>query len=348
MFNPNKVLLNKIKERGGFINAHAHFDRAFTVTEENMEKVVNYHLFDKWKFVDSFKKSAGVNRYLSNIANAITNQINHGVAGAMTFVDVDTVSGFRALEAATQAKQQAAAIGFELKICSQALKGVLKPNETALLRKALDMGYLDAIGGLPRADQTYEQAHLDQILFLGREYNKRVHVHVDQLNDNNEKETELLARRTMHWAMEGKVTAVHSISIAAHNKEYRKEVYKMSRDAGLSFITCPTAWIDSRRNEWLTPTHNSITPVEEMLEHDLIVAIGSDNIQDVYKPFSDGNMYTEIKFLLESLHLYNIDALVDIATKNGRLVIGMEDFKNAGSKSGRSSILPAESRQQVC
>ena len=166
---------------------------------------------------------------------------------------------------------------------------------------------------------------MDEILFLGKEYDKRVHVHVDQLNDNNEKETELLARRTMRWGMEGKVTAVHGISIAAHSKEYREEVYKMSRDAGLSFISCPTAWIDSRRTEWLTPTHNSITPVEEMLEHDLVVAIGTDNIQDVYKPFSDGNMYTEVKFLLESLHLYDIDALVDIATKNGRLVIGMEE-----------------------
>ena len=47
MFNPNKALLHKIHEVGGFVNAHAHFDRAYTVTEENMEKVVNYHLFDK-------------------------------------------------------------------------------------------------------------------------------------------------------------------------------------------------------------------------------------------------------------------------------------------------------------
>ena len=54
MFNPNELLIKKIKEKGGFINSHAHFDRAYTVTEENMEKVVNYHLFDKWKFVDKF------------------------------------------------------------------------------------------------------------------------------------------------------------------------------------------------------------------------------------------------------------------------------------------------------
>tara|TARA_Y100000114_G_C11749644_1_gene323536 strand:+ start:959 stop:1999 length:1041 start_codon:yes stop_codon:yes gene_type:complete len=340
MFNPNTLLLEKIKEKGGFINAHAHFDRAYTVTEDNMEKVVNYHLFDKWKFVDSFKKNASTAKYFSNITTAIAEQIKYGVAGAMTFIDVDSVSGFKALEAAVEAKKQAAEIGFELKICSQALKGVLKNDESTYLRKALEMDYLDAIGGLPRADQGYEQAHLDSILFLGKEYGKRVHVHVDQLNDNNEKETELLARRTMRWGMEGKVTAVHSISVAAHNKEYREEVYKMSRDAGLSFITCPTAWIDSRRTEWLSPTHNSITPVEEMLEHDLIVAIGSDNIQDVYKPFSDGNMYTEIKFLLESLHLYDIDALVNIATKNGRLVIGMEESHgDTQIQSRRSGVL---------
>lgn len=325
MFNPNNILIQRIKERGGFINAHAHFDRAYTVTEDNMEKVVNYHLFDKWKFVDNFKKNADVSKYADNILAAVRNQIDQGVAGAMTFIDVDSVSGFKALEAAQVCKQLAADEGFTLKICSQALKGVLNPKENKILRKALEMNYLDAIGGLPRADHGYEQAHLDEILFLGKEYNKRVHVHVDQLNDNNEKETELLARRTMRWGMQGKVTAIHSISVAAHNKEYREEVYKMSRDAGLSFISCPTAWIDSRRTEWLTPTHNSITPVEEMLEHDLVVAIGTDNIQDVYKPFSDGNMYTEVKFLLESLHLYDIDALVEIATKNGRLVIGMEE-----------------------
>ena len=331
MFNPNHKLIQKIKEKGGFINSHAHFDRAYTVTEENMEKVVNYHLFDKWQFVDKFKKNAEVSIYIHNMMAAINQQIKYGVVGALTFVDIDTVCDFKAIEAAQIVKKEAKAKGFELKICSQALKGVLAPKENRLLRKALDLGYLDVIGGLPRADEGKVQAHLDEILFLGKEYGKRVHVHVDQLNDSLEKETEMLALRTMHWGMEGRVTAVHGISIAAHPKEYRERVYGLARDADLSFVSCPTAWIDSRRKEWLSPTHNSITPVEEMIKHGLTVAIGSDNIQDVYKPFSDGNMYTELKFLLECLHLYDIDALVDIAPKNGRLVIGMED-DNEGAK----------------
>jgi cytosine/adenosine deaminase-related metal-dependent hydrolase len=329
MFNPNKLLMRKIQNNGGFVNAHAHFDRAFTVTENNMEEVVNYHLFDKWSFVDKFKKKASVEDYFNNFKQAIDRQLALGVVAGLSFVDIDSVSEFRAIEAAQLAKKYGQENGFTLKIASQALKGVIAPTENKLLRKALEMDYLDVIGGLPKVDKNYESAHLDQILFLGREYNKRVHVHVDQLNVDNETETEDLALATIKHKMYGKVTAVHSISLACHHKIYRERVYNVAKDAGLSFITCPTAWIDSRRSERLSPTHNSITPVEEMLKHNLVVAIGSDNIQDVYKPFSDGNMYLEVKFLLESLHLYNIDALVKIATDNGRLVIGMEDDNGA-------------------
>jgi cytosine/adenosine deaminase-related metal-dependent hydrolase len=96
----------------------------------------------------------------------------------------------------------------------------------------------------------------------------------------------------------------------------------MSKDAGLSFIACPTAWIDSRRTETLSPTHNAITPVDELIEHDLIVALGSDNIHDVYKPYSTGDMRTELKFLLEATHIYDQEVLTKIATENGKIVIG--------------------------
>ena len=53
------------------------------------------------------------------------------------------------------------------------------------------------------------------------------------------------------------------------------------------------------------------------------VAIGSDNICDVYKPFSNGDMMVELRFLLESTHFYDIDSLVDIATTNGKQIIGI-------------------------
>jgi len=176
---------------------------------------------------------------------------------------------------------------------------------------------------LPGADQGREAEHLDVLFEAAKATNKRVHVHVDQLNSADEKETELLARKTIQWGLEGKVTAVHGISIAAHKKSYRNEVYKMCLDAGLSFVACPTAWIDARRNEVLSPTHNAVTPIDEMIPLGITVALGSDNICDIYKPYADGNMHTELRVLLESTHFYDMDELLKIATVNGLKVIGL-------------------------
>ena len=213
----------------------------------------------------------------------------------------------------------------DYRIASQTLKGVLDSECSAMLEAALEQDLIDVIGSLPGADKGQEEEHLEYLLDLARFYNKRLHVHVDQLNTVAEKETELLAIKTIEYEMEGRVTAVHGISLAAHVKDYRKYVYELCQEASLSFIACPTAWIDCRRSEELNVNHNALTPVEEMLQYNLVVAIGSDNIHDIYKPFSTGNMKTELRFLLEGLHLYDIPDLLDIATVNGKEVMGLYD-----------------------
>jgi cytosine/adenosine deaminase-related metal-dependent hydrolase len=203
----------------------------------------------------------------------------------------------------------------------QTLKGVLDPKLATVMSNAASS--VNIIGSLPGADKGREDEHINWVMNAAKKYKKRVHVHVDQLNTPKEKETEWLARKTIEHGLEGKVTAVHSISLACHHINYRKEVYKICKDAGLSFITCPGAWIDHPRREDLAPIHNAITPVDELLEHDLVVAIGSDNIYDVYKPFANGDMMFELRLLLEACKIYDIDELVKIATTNGKKVLGL-------------------------
>ena len=61
-----------------------------------------------------------------------------------------------------------------------------------------------------------------------------------------------------------------------------------------------------------------------MIPRGIPVAIGSDNISDVYKPFSNGDMMVELRFLLEATHFYDVEKLVEIATTNGRYVMGLD------------------------
>lgn len=323
MWNPLSSLLEKIKGHGGFVNAHAHFDRAYSVSREDFQNTqVESHLHEKWKLVDKFKSQATEDIYLQHIVSALRTQHAQGVQACLSFIDCDPVAEDRALKSALRAKKIASEeLHMRFLIACQTLKGVLNPDARKWFDQSIE--FVDIIGGLPGTDPGKEAEHLDILLKTAKENKKRVHVHVDQLNSAHENETELLAQKTIQWAMEGQVSAVHGISIAAHPKEKRKEIYKISRDAGLSFVACPTAWIDARRNETLAPTHNAVTPIDEMIPEGLIVALGSDNICDLYKPFADGNMTTELRLLLEANHYYNEENLLKIATVNGLKVLGL-------------------------
>jgi len=318
-YDPLNELKKRIADAGGFCNAHAHFDRAGTITPEDLKETVNNHLFEKWTLVDKFKSSASQTDYYENFSYAISLQIQCGVSSALSFVDIDFVCKHHALNASLHAKDLAKFLSIDLKIACQTLKGVTSAEARDLIENRLEL--FDIIGSLPKADRGKEEEHLDIVMGWAKETGKRLHVHVDQLNSAEEKETELLARKTIQHGLEGRVTAVHSISLAAHPKVYRNEVYKICKDADLSFITCPTAWIDHPRSEVLSVGHNAITPVEELVENGFLVALGTDNIHDIYKPYCNGDMMTELRVMLEATHFYDMDELVKIATINGKKII---------------------------
>lgn len=318
------MILNHLKqqilENGGFVNAHAHLDRANTAGLFSKKEKYRF-LKEKWKLVDRVKQSSTRFDYVDRINKVLCDQIKMGISHICSFIDVDSIVENKAILAALSLKNAHPTIS--MKVATQTLKGVLKKQEQSVILPFLEE--VDIIGSLPGADKGREEKHLDCVMGWAKSYNKRLHVHVDQLNTPKEKETELLARKTIEWGMEGKVTAVHSISLACHPKKYRKEVYSICKDAGLSFVTCPSAWIDHPRREDLAPIHNSITPVDELIENDLVVAIGSDNIHDVYKPYCDGDMMFELRMLLEACKIYDEGQLIKIATLNGREVLGLND-----------------------
>lgn len=183
--------------------------------------------------------------------------------------------------------------------------------------------FVDIIGGLPERDSIVKigvdkkAEHLDILFETAKKHSKPLHVHVDQYNDPGQRDTELLVQKTKEHNYSGRVSAIHCISLAAQEKSYREQIYQELVEQDITVIACPTAWIDSRRNETLVPSHNSITPIDEMIPAGVRVALGTDDIADIYKPFSDGDMWTELRVLLEATHMYDIDALVDIATSNG-------------------------------
>lgn len=323
--NPKQILIEKIKAKGGWVNTHAHIDRAFILNEDNFH-LVNGPLQEKWDYPDQFKRQASVDDIYQNMARVADSMIAQGVRAIGSFIDVDPVIEDKAIKAAKRIRNDYKD-RLEIKFINQVVKGVIEPEA----RKWFEIGaeFVDIIGGLPEKDAGHESEHLD-ILFEAAKKNggKMVHVHVDQYNMPDQRNTELLVQKTLEHGYQGKVVAIHCISVGAQPREYRQDLYAKMKEAEIMVIACPVGWID---NSWVAgkdhdvigPIHNAMTPVKEMVAAGLTVAIGTDNIQDIYKPFDAGDMWDELHFLLEGQRIYDLDLLADVATVNGLRVLGL-------------------------
>ncbi len=323
IWNFKKLLLEEIKKNGGWVNSHAHADRAFTINPNTLDVYKKHDLVAKWDLVDVVKENATEEEYYRRISLAFEVLIEQGVTALGSFIDCDPIAEDRAIKGALKAREHYKD-QIQVKYITQTLKGVI--NKDA--RKWFDRGaeVLDIIGGLPKRDEIdYGKGseHMDILLQTAKKYNKMVHVHVDQFNTTNDKETEMLADKTIEYGMVGKVVAIHGISIGAHPKEYREMLYKKMKKANLMMIACPIAWIDTKRSETMMPFHNSLTPIDEMVPAGITVGLGTDNICDYMVPFCDGDMWQELSLLATGCRYVEIEDLVKIATINGRRTLGI-------------------------
>jgi cytosine/adenosine deaminase-related metal-dependent hydrolase len=322
-FSFKPLIMEQIKRQGGWVNAHAHADRAFTVNPQTLDLYRRHNLMEKWDLVDEVKRNASIDDYYDRFCRAFEVMIGQGVSVLGSFVDVDPVCEDRAILGGLKAREQYQD-QLTVRFALQTLKGVIEPQARQWFEVGVEM--VDIIGGLPKRDERdYGKGseHMDILLEAGKRLGKPVHVHVDQFNTTQDKETEQLCDKTLEHDMVGRVTAIHCISLAAHKKSYREKVYRKMKKAGMMVIACPVAWIDSPRHEKMQPFHNALTPIDELIPHGITVALGTDNICDYMVPFCDGDMWQEFSLLAAGNRYVEIDELVKVATINGRRVLDL-------------------------
>ena len=144
-----KLILGEIKKNGGWVNAHAHADRAFTVNPDSLDVYKKHTLEEKWDLVDAVK-NASVDEYYKRISMAIEVMIEQGVKVLGSFIDIDPVAEDRTIKGALKAREPFKD-QITIKFINQTLKGIINPEA----RKWFDIAaeYVDIIGGLPKRDE---------------------------------------------------------------------------------------------------------------------------------------------------------------------------------------------------
>lgn len=331
-----ETLLKKIADRGGWVNCHAHIDRAYTINQENMA-LSNKLRSEKWLLNSELRKTSTVDQIYDRMARATEMMLEQGTQALGSFIDVDGDVKDKGIRAAQRLRDQYGS-DLTLKFMNQSSYGLFTMDKASRHWFEIGAEFVDIIGGLLKADQGREAEHLDILLGTAKALGKMLHIHIDELNLPEEHETELLAQKTIEHGMQGRVVGIHGISINARPETERQKIYQLAKEAGLMFVSCPVSWLNSRRSESLTPIHNPITPVDEMLAHGITVGLGTDNIADIWMPFNNADLWLDLRVLLEAARIHDLDVLADIASSNGQKILGLEPVKVEETPPGLSSV----------
>jgi cytosine/adenosine deaminase-related metal-dependent hydrolase len=264
----------------------------------------------KWELYKYLKENYSHEDLIERISRGLDMMIEQGVTYCRTMVDSDNTVKLMPITAALEVKEKyKEKIHFEIGI--QPLEGVLEKGARKYFVQACAKA--DFVGGLPSRDRPMPEKHLDFILQTAKDLDKPVDVHVDQENNPFENETELLALKTIEHGMQGRVAAIHAVSLSAQPHLEQDRIVRLMKDAGMAVIICPSAAISMRQLKLDAPIHNSIAPFARFIESQVPVFLGVDNIYDLFMPVVDGDMWFECRMLMEASRMYDIEKIAQIA-----------------------------------
>jgi cytosine/adenosine deaminase-related metal-dependent hydrolase len=302
--------LKKVREKGGFKCYHAHFDKAFLINENNIERSQS-SLQEKWKLYREFKNGYSYDDLWFRMSKCIDLMIAQDVKYCRSFVDADSIVGLLPIEVACDLKEYYKN-KIKLEFGIQPLEGLEDQECYDLFVKACQKA--DIIGGLPDRDSDPLE-HIEKLFKLSKDLDKKVDIHVGQNNIPTEIEEEMVVNCVEKWGMHNKVNLIHAISLSCQSSEYISNLSKRMKKYGISVIVCPSAAISMKQNrDYNAPIHNSIAPVNILVENGVKVGIGIDNISDLFMPLVDGDLWFESRLLMESIRNYDFNFVSDIVT----------------------------------
>jgi len=328
--------VERVASLGGFMNAHLHLDRAGTygsakksLTSEGVHGGEYLTLGEKHGVIPRIHASREFEpaRFQERMEFYINKLVEFGATRADTFVDVTPGSlqdrGFWMLHE----MKEKWADRLDLRLGAYNPLG-FRTGENQGWNLLSSVGQAaDYFGLLPERDE--KSRYPDHIGFeescrkaieLAQEFQKELHVHIDQANHSFELDTERfidLLERQGYEPSPGvpSIWLVHVISPSTYSEERFSRLVERLCSMNLGVITCPSAAISMRQYRPLvSPTSNSIARVLEFLAAGIPVRVGSDNICDITMPLGTCDLVKEIFVLANALRFYEIDILASISS----------------------------------
>ncbi|CAI1156276.1 Cytosine deaminase [Serratia quinivorans] len=273
-------------------------------------------------------------------------QIANGVQYVRTHVDVSDPT-LTALRAMLEVKQEVAP-WVTLQIVAFPQEGIMSyPNGEALLEEALRLG-ADVVGAIPHFEFTREYGveSLHKAFALAQKYDRLVDVHCDEIDDEQSRFVETVAALALKLDMGARVTASHTTAMHSYNGAYTSRLFRLLKMSGINFVANPLVNIHLQGRFDSYPKRRGITRVKEMLEAEINVCFGHDDVFDPWYPLGTANMLQVLHMGLHVCQLMGygqIDDGLKLITSHSARTLHLSDYGLTAGNSANLVILPADS-----
>ncbi|OCA88669.1 cytosine deaminase [Bacillus sp. FJAT-27986] len=326
-----------------FIEPHIHLDTTLTAGQPRWNE--SGTLFEGIQCWSERKDSLIKEDVKERAKKALSWQIANGIGAVRTHVDT-TDPSLIALEAMLEVKSEMKDF-VDLQIVAFPQEGLISyPNGLELVEEALKMG-ADIVGGIPHFEFTREDGvqSVREIFKLAMKYDKPIDIHCDEIDDEQSRHVEVVARETIMNEYQGRVTASHTTAMGSYNDTYTYKLMRVLGLAELNFVANPLVNIHLQGRFDTYPKRRGLTRVKELDQNGLNVCFGHDDIMDPWYPIGNGNM---LQVLHMGLHASQLMGYSDIAnslrfvTGNSAKALNLKNYGIAEGNPANFVVLNAE------
>ncbi|CRH36345.1 MULTISPECIES: cytosine deaminase [Pantoea] len=326
-----------------FIEPHIHLDTTQTAGEPAWNQSGTlFEGIERWAERKALLSHEDVKR---RAMQTLKWQIANGIQYVRTHVDVSDPT-LTALKAMLELKAEMAP-WIDIQIVAFPQEGILSyPNGEALLEEALRLG-ADVVGAIPHFEFTREYGveSLHKTFALANRYDRLVDVHCDEIDDEQSRFVETVAALAHRDGMGARVTASHTTAMHSYNGAYTSRLFRLLKLSGINFVANPLVNIHLQGRFDSYPKRRGITRVKELLEAEINVCFGHDDVFDPWYPLGTANMLQVLHMGLHVCQLMGyeqINAGIDLITHHSAKTMNLAEYGIQRGHDASLIILPAE------
>ncbi len=331
------------------IDPHIHLDKVnvLDVVRKNQTGTLTEAIEILWD-----KKRNYTNEdVLARGSDVVEKEIKNGILNIRTHIDIDTITGLKALEGVMALKDKYKGI-VDIQTIAFPQEGIMKdPGADKLMEEAMKMG-CDIVGGMPANENCPEDslAHVKFCYDLAEKYDADIDMHVDESDDPFHRTLEMVADEAIARHYEGRVTAGHTCALAAYDDHYAAYVIEKVARAQMNVITNPVTNLMLQGRNDHQPIRRGITRVKELLAAGVNMSFGQDCVNDTFYPYGSGDMLQVALITGHAAQLslpHEIEKTFDMITTDAAKILKLENYGLAKGCDANLVILGCQSAQDA-